>query len=322
MADAQCLSHPCVITGKEQTMASKDVLDYTVLDLCEETYHDKLGFTVLDILSHEGGKRFCPIVCINSIRCDNKRTYEMLLEDYACFRVTSFSFDMTVKEIVNMSCARGMPVMSLVEDLGEQCLILAACQQPWADWFAAIFIEGNEQLYEPLQPIITKLLVNYTAQAQKVSAVEDPPSEEEVLRQQKACEAIIEKWMNRPLSPLLVDAERDGCAFERLKTNGRTVMIVVCIVPRTEKEKKRFANEFATVGKKPRSELADAKIGFLFEHEVAYKASLLMAIDNPDSLIFSSSNPLQIAKLEADFCDEADLRSSQIEQLGHLPRFN
>jgi len=62
-------------------MAPKEVLDYTVLDLCEETYHDKLGFTVLDILNHEGGKRFCAVVCINSIRCDNKRTYEMLLAE-------------------------------------------------------------------------------------------------------------------------------------------------------------------------------------------------------------------------------------------------
>ena len=111
-------------------MAPKEVLDYTVLDLCEETYHDKLGFTVLDILNHEGGKRFCAVVCINSIRCDNKRTYEMLLEDYACFRMPSFSFDMTVKQIVNLSCARGLPVMALVEDHGEQCLILVACQQP------------------------------------------------------------------------------------------------------------------------------------------------------------------------------------------------
>ena len=28
-------------------MAPKEVLDYTVLDLCEETYHDKLGLTSL-----------------------------------------------------------------------------------------------------------------------------------------------------------------------------------------------------------------------------------------------------------------------------------
>ena len=48
-------------------MAPKEVLDYTVLDLCEETYHDKLGFTVLDILNLEGGKRFCAVVCITSL---------------------------------------------------------------------------------------------------------------------------------------------------------------------------------------------------------------------------------------------------------------
>lgn len=297
-------------------MAPKEVLDYTVLDLCEETYHDKLGFTVLDILNHEGGKRFCAVVCINSIRCDNKRTYEMLLEDYACFRMPAFSFDMTVKQIVNLSCARGLPVMALVEDHGEQCLILVACQRPWADWFAAIFIEGNEQLFEPLSPIITKLLVEYTIQAQKASSDGKQPTEEEILKQQEACESIIGKWMDRPLSPLLADAERDGCAFERLKANGHTVMIVVCIVPRTEDEKRRFANEFAATGKNPRSMLDGVNISFLFEHEVSYKASLLMAVDNPDSLIFASANPLQIAKLEADFCDEADLRSSQIEKLG------
>jgi hypothetical protein len=103
----------------------------------------------------------------------------MLLEDYACFRVPSFSFDMTVKQIVNLSCARGLPVMALVEDHGEQCLILVACQQPWADWFSAIFIEGNEQLFEPLSPIITKLLVEYTIQAQKASSDGKQPTEEE-----------------------------------------------------------------------------------------------------------------------------------------------
>ena len=140
-------------------MTTGNLLEQTVLDLCDDTYYDKLGFKAYELLEHEGGPRVCTIACVNPLLNDNQKTHEFLLEDYACFMVSPFKSEQTVQSIFDMSYALGRPVMGKVDCYGDQCLIIATNQQPWADWFASIFLDGSGELYAQLQPIVTKALI-------------------------------------------------------------------------------------------------------------------------------------------------------------------
>ena len=42
-------------------MTTGNLLEQTVLDLCDDTYYDKLGFKAYELLEHEGGPRVCTI---------------------------------------------------------------------------------------------------------------------------------------------------------------------------------------------------------------------------------------------------------------------
>jgi len=137
---------------------AKHLTEKTVLDLCDETYYDALGFKAYGLFKTEGGSRVAMIGCINASRADNGKVHDILLDDYSIFEVPPFSANMTLKEIFDASHALDSPVMARVDCYGERCVILAANQQPWADWFASLFIEGNETLHEQLEPLITDVL--------------------------------------------------------------------------------------------------------------------------------------------------------------------
>lgn len=140
-------------------MTTKRLLEQTVLDLCDDTYYDKLGFKAYELLESEGGPRVCTIVCVNPQCNDNQKTCGFLLEDYACFKVLPFNAEQTVKSIFDLSYSLGRPVMSEVDCYGEQCVIIATNQRQWADWFASMFLDGYEELYKQLEPIMTKVLI-------------------------------------------------------------------------------------------------------------------------------------------------------------------
>lgn len=138
---------------------AKHLLEKTVLDLCDETYYDPLGFKAYELFKSDGGPRVCTIACINATRNDNAHVHEILLNDYACFEVPPFDATMTLQSIFNTSYDLGRPVLARVDCYGEKCVILATNQQPWADWFASLFIEGNEALHAQLEPIMVDELV-------------------------------------------------------------------------------------------------------------------------------------------------------------------
>ena len=140
-------------------MTTENLLEQTVLDLCDDTYYDKLGFKAYELLECTNGPRVCTIVCVNPQCNGNQKTHGFLLEDYACFKVPPFKAEQTVKSIFDLSYTLGRPVMGGVDCYGEQCLIIATNQRPWADWFAAIFLDGYEELYKQLEPIMTKALI-------------------------------------------------------------------------------------------------------------------------------------------------------------------
>ena len=49
---------------------------------------------------------------------------------------------------------RGIPLTDK-----QRAKAVATNQQPWADWFASIFLDGYGELYAQLQPIVTKTLI-------------------------------------------------------------------------------------------------------------------------------------------------------------------
>ena len=140
-------------------MATKKLLEQTVLDLCDDTYYDKLGFKAYELLETKDGPRVCTIVCINPQCNDNQKTHGYLLEDYACFKVPPFKAEQTVKSILDLSYSLGRPIMGDVDCYGEQCLIIATNQRLWSDWFASLFLDGYGELNKQLAPIVTKALV-------------------------------------------------------------------------------------------------------------------------------------------------------------------
>lgn len=137
---------------------AKHLIEKTVLDLCDETYYDALGFKAYDLFKTEGGPRVATIACINATRADNDKVHDMLLDDYLIFEVPPFDANMALKDIFDVSFALDRPVMARVDCYGERCVILAANQQPWADWFASLFLAGNETLHDQLEPLITDVL--------------------------------------------------------------------------------------------------------------------------------------------------------------------
>lgn len=144
--------------------SDKHLVDYTVLDLCDETYYDPLGFKAYDLLKTPDGPRVFTIVCLNALRNDNSKTHGFILEDYKCFQIPAVKMDMTVQQIADISYKKNLPIMATVEDYQEKCVIIASCQKHWADWFASLFIAGNEELGEKLMPMIMSQLVYYNTQ--------------------------------------------------------------------------------------------------------------------------------------------------------------
>ena len=49
---------------------------------------------------------------------------------------------------------RGIPLTD-----EQRAKAVATNQQPWADWFASIFLDGYGELHAQLQPIVTKTLI-------------------------------------------------------------------------------------------------------------------------------------------------------------------
>lgn len=139
--------------------SSKHILDYTVLDLCDETYYDHLGFKAYDLFDNkELTSRSAFIGCINYKINDNKATYDFIHEDYRCFRIQPLPYSTYIKDVFNQSHSLGLPIISEIKELAESCMIIATTQPFWANWFASIFIQGNEALNKSLSPVVYKLL--------------------------------------------------------------------------------------------------------------------------------------------------------------------
>ena len=141
------------------------LLDWTVLDLCEETYHLPYGMFCDTIKTCNLVNVWkSVVVCLNANLNDQSRHYEMLLEDYAPFRIPPLHLETLVGDILNLCKARGLPIMAEVRELEEKCLVIASCHDPWARWFELIFGDVDEETQnhgiKEMTPIIMPLLMN------------------------------------------------------------------------------------------------------------------------------------------------------------------
>ncbi|MBQ6339034.1 MAG: hypothetical protein IJI36_07820 [Kiritimatiellae bacterium] len=139
------------------------LLDWTVLDLCEASYRSPYGAYCDTIKTCDFENIWkLVVVCFNANKCDQAKHYQFLLEDYAPMMVAPIPFATTVQSILNYCKKRELPVVAEVTELGEKCLIIASCHEPWTEWFRLIFgdVDENEQdqgLAE-LSPIIMSRL--------------------------------------------------------------------------------------------------------------------------------------------------------------------
>lgn len=141
------------------------LLDWTVLDLCDETYHNPYGYFFDTIKTCDLVNVWKSIVvCLNAKTNDLSRHYDMLLEDYAPFRIQPLHLETLVEDILNLCKARELPIMAEVSELEEKCLIIAACHKPWTQWFELIFGDVDEETQsqgmKEMTPIIMPLLEN------------------------------------------------------------------------------------------------------------------------------------------------------------------
>lgn len=124
------------------------LLDWTVLDLCEASYESPYG-SYCDTIKTFDLKNVwrLVVVCFNANKCDQDKHYKFLLEDYAPMKVAPLPFATTVQSILDFCKGRELPVIAEVKELGEKCLIIAACHEPWTEWFRLIFgdVDENEQ---------------------------------------------------------------------------------------------------------------------------------------------------------------------------------
>ena len=268
----------------------KHVVEYTVLDLCDETYYDSLGFKAYELLKTPTGPRVFTIVCLNAKRNDNEKTHGFLLEDYERFRVPEFGMDMTVQQIADLSYAKNLPVMATVAGYQEKCVILASCQRLWADWFASIFIEGYDELEESLRPVIIPLLIEHNSRLRQ--------------SQHRAFE-INDEIDNIPLGTIMdeaVDATpRIACYRVRAKIEGYepfTDGLVICASKGTSMYDELVSREPSrkTI---PACQMRTRTIGATLRQTAGRMHDIGCLTTAPDLYLFATINPATIDYLES-----------------------
>lgn len=146
------------------------LLDWTVLDLCEASYKNQYGAfcDTIKTFDLEDVWRLV-VVCFNANKCDQAKHYQFLLEDYAPMKVAPLPYTTTVQSILDYCKGRELPIVAEVKELGEKCLIIASCHEPWTEWFRLIFGDVDEEEQSlgigELTPIIMPRLVALHAKA-------------------------------------------------------------------------------------------------------------------------------------------------------------
>ena len=140
------------------------LLDWTVLDLCEASYRSPYGAYCDTIKTCDFENIWkLVVVCFNANKCDQSKHYDFLLEDYAPMKIAPLPFDTTVQSILDFCKGRKLPIIAEVKELGEKCLIIASCHEPWTSWFHLIFGDVDEETQDAgikeLQPIIMPRLI-------------------------------------------------------------------------------------------------------------------------------------------------------------------
>lgn len=139
------------------------LLDWTVLDLCDATYYSPYG-SYCDTIKTSDLENIWKlvVVCFNANKNEQTKHYNFLLEDYAPMQIAPLSFSTTVQDILNFCKGRELPIIAEVTELGEKCLIIASCHEPWTSWFHLIFGDVDEETQneglKELQPTIMSML--------------------------------------------------------------------------------------------------------------------------------------------------------------------
>lgn len=134
---------------------SAEILNATVLDLCDETYYDPQGFKAYDLKETPDGPRSAIIVCLNALVKDNEHVYDLLTCDYKLFTVGDFGPSIKLQSLFDMSYILKRPVSGFVSEYDQKSFIIATCQDLWAEWLSIIFLQGGtENNLELLSPRI------------------------------------------------------------------------------------------------------------------------------------------------------------------------
>ena len=132
-----------------------EILNATVLDLCDETYYDPLGFKAYDLLKTPNGPRVAIIVCLNALVKDNEHVYDLLTCDYKLFTVGEFAPSIKLQSLFDMSYILKRPVSGFVSEYDQKSFVIATCQDLWAEWLSIMFLEGGtEHDLELMEPRI------------------------------------------------------------------------------------------------------------------------------------------------------------------------
>ena len=150
--------------ARESEMNKPCLLDWTVLDLCEASYKSQYG-AYCDTIKTFDFKNIWKlvVVCFNANKCDQSKHYDILLEDYAPMKIAPLPFATTVQSILDFCKGRKLPIIAEVKELGEKCLIIASCHEPWTSWFYLNFGDVDETTQnegiKELQPTIVASLI-------------------------------------------------------------------------------------------------------------------------------------------------------------------
>ena len=127
----------------------------------------------------------------------------------------------------------------------------------------------------------------------------------------------LSKWSQQPLSALFktADESEQGIAYDRFVVGGHTAALVLCIVHKDNKPTAangiQLAEPFPGNGQ-PRSLLNNQSLAFLLNEPMALTATVVVRLDNPETTLCASLNPLQIQKLEADFLKHPHVENQEL----------
>lgn len=139
------------------------LVDRSVLDLCEETYHNPSGMCFDTMNICDMSRRWKAVVaCVNAKLNGLASHCDMILEDYSPFLVLPFPLDTLVGDILNLCKKRGLPVVAEVSGYDEKCVVVASYFDPWSRWFELMFGDLEEKICdkekEELASVIVQLM--------------------------------------------------------------------------------------------------------------------------------------------------------------------